>query len=257
MAELKQRLMQYGALAAAIPAAGAQGAIVANANLSLVILPGQSALIDFGPGFGEVFRFEVRSFSNDFSDRAASSLGYNALFQFNSNNNNGINAAGFMGQYYGSSSGGSVVGNDPVRLAGNSVVSVERAFFEPMSNTFGTQHDLAFQSASVPIRSHTSAGGYGSWFPDARGYIGFKMFKDGSFHFGWFDVETVNWGNDPNRTNSGLHELVIHGWGFQDEPRTAILTGEVPAPAAGGLLALALGAAGVRRGRRDAELAAV
>ena len=257
MAELKHRLMQYGALAAAIPAAGAQGAIVANPNLDLVILPGQSAFIDFGPGFGEVFRFELRTHNTASSDRSVSVPSYyNAFFQFNPGNGNGINAGGFMGEASSSSSGGSFVGNDPIRLAANSMVSVGRAFYEPMSTSFGTQHDIANQSSNTLSFPARYLSGYGSWFPDARGYIGFKMFKDGSFHFGWFDVETLNWGGDPYRNNTGLPELIIHGWGFSDEPGTGVLTGQIPTPAAGGLLALALGAAGIRRARRDGELAA-
>lgn len=253
MADIKNRLMQYGALAAAIPAAGAQGAIVANPGLDLVIHPGQAAFIDFGPGFGEVFRFELRThYTSSDKNRSVSASYYNAFFQFNPDNGNGINAAGFMGQF--SSSGGSFVGNDPIRLAANSMVSVSRAFYEPMSSNFSTQHDIANQNSnSFPARN---VYGYGSWFPDARGYIGFKMFKDGSFHFGWFDVETLNWGGDGYRNNTGLPELIIHGWGFDDQPRSGILTGQVPTPAAGGLLALALGAAGIRRARRDGDLAA-
>jgi hypothetical protein len=241
------RLLQYAALAAAVPAAGAQAGIVAQTGLNLVINPGESALIDFGAGFGEVFRFELRSQRPGYSSDARSVEApdyYAGLFQFNAGNGNGISGGGFINNL--GSSGGSG-GNDPARLGPGSAVSFDRNFYAPMTTGFGTIHDLAFQDSSTSAPARNTYG-YGSWFPDARGFVGFQMFKDGSFHFGWFDVETVGWATPSRNGVSPL--LIIHGWGFNDEPRAAIGTGDVPAPAAGGLLALALGAAGIRRARR-------
>lgn len=245
MAELKHRLAQYAALSAAIPAAGAHAGVIAQTNLGIVINPGESAFIDFGAGFGEVFRFELRTQFTSDAERSTVSVVdyYNAFFQFNPGNGN-VNAGGFIGT--GSSSGGSSSGNDPRRLGFGESIGTGRGFYEPMSTQFSTQHDIANMSfgSFYPTRATY---GYGSWFPDARGYIGFKMFKDGSFHFGWFDVETRNWAT---AARNGAPELIIHGWGFDDAPRAAINAGDVPAPAAGGLLALAMGAAGLRRARR-------
>lgn len=243
------RLMQYAALAAAVPAAGAQAGIIAQTGLGLVINPGEAALIDFGAGFGEVFRFELRTQRAASLDRSSTSYPagvsyYAGLFQFNPANAGGVSAGAFINTF--GFSGGSG-GNNPVRLGPGSAVTVERAFYSPMTTSFSSAHDLAYRDtyASVPVRNTT---GFGSWFPDARGFIGFQMFKDGSFHFGWFDVETVGWAT-PSR-NGVAPQLVIHGWGFVDEPRVGINTGDVPTPAAGGLLALAMGAAGLRRARQ-------
>lgn len=245
MADLKIRLAQYAALSAAIPAAAATGAVVSNPSLDLVILPGQAAFIDFGPGFGEVFRFELRTHdSSSDPHRAASASYYNAFFQFNPDNGN-VGSAGFVG------TGISSDYNDPQRLANGAAIDTGRGFYDPMSASLSTQHDIANQYFTSFGTARASVTGYGDWFPSSRGYIGFKMYKDGSFHFGWFDVETLNWGGDARRNNTGLPELIIHGWGFNDEPLAGIDAGEAPTPAAGGLLALALGAAGLRRARRQ------
>lgn len=236
------RLMQYAALAAAVPAAGAQAGIIAQTGLGLVINPGESAFIDFGAGFGEVFRFELRKQEAPYTtDRSTGVDYYAGLFQFNPGNGNGISGGAFVNGL--SFSGG---GNNPARMAAGSAITVERAFYSPMTTSFSSAHDLAYRNTYTPARNTT---GFGSWFPDARGFIGFQMIKDGSFHFGWFDVETVGW-LTPSR-NGMAPQLIIHGWGFVDEPRVGIGAGDVPAPAAGGLLALAMGAAGIRRSRRD------
>ena len=247
MTQFKNRLMQYGALAAAIPAAGAQAGIVAQTGLNVALVPGQSALFDFGPGFGEVFRFEVRSGSSSEGTSAG------AFFQFNPNNSGSVEDAGIVAIETGAS-GGRFINNDPAQLAFDSYIGVERTFFEPMSSYFGTLHDLVNQFNSFPARANTN--GSSNWSPDSRGYIGFKMFKGGSFHFGWFDVESLYW-NDGGVPVRGAVQptIIIHGWGFQDEFRAPIKAGEVPAPAAGGLLALALGAAGIRRSRQLAQVA--
>jgi len=236
MAELHQRLVQYAALCAAIPAASARADIVSNNALDLVVSPGQSVMVDFGPGFGEVFGFEIRTGS---FDRASSF--YNAPFHFNPDNSGGVISGGFVAEQHSVNSN-LYTSNDPVRHPQGSVVSIGRVFYDPMATNSGTQHETAGRFTSSPPR----ASGFGSWYPDTRGYIGFKMFRDGSFRFGWFDVETIGW-STPERNVEP--QLIIHGWGFEDEVRIPIRTGEVPAPAAGGLLALALGAAGIRRSR--------
>jgi len=236
MAELNQRLVQYAAICAAIPAASARADIVATTSLDLVISAGQSVMVDFGPGFGEVFGFEIRTGS---FDRATSF--YNALFHFNPDNSGGVVTGGFIAEQHSANSN-LYTSNDPLRLPQGSIVSIGRVFYDPMTTISGTQHDIAGRFSSSPPR----ASGFGSWYPDTRGYIGFKMFRDGSFRFGWFDVETIGW-NSLERSVGP--QLIIHGWGFEDEVRIPIRTGEVPAPAAGGLLALAIGAAGIRRSR--------
>ncbi len=238
MAAFQSRIARYAALTAAIPAAAAHAESIGYNGAPIVIAPGEGAFIDFGAVFGEVFRFELRT-QDPYGysvDRSVSPDYFNAFFQFNPDNAGGVGAAAFIG--YSSASGG--IGNDPARLGSGAVVSSLAAFAGPMTTTFSTSHDIANRGA-------TTSSGFGDWLPDARGFIGFRMLKDGSFHYGWFDVETRNWAS-ANR--QALPELVIHGWALNTEPGVAIDTGDIPAPAAGGLLALAMGAAGLRRARQ-------
>lgn len=241
------RLAKYSLIAAAVPAAGAHAGIVAQTNLGVIVNPGESAFINL-TGFGEVFRFELRTNYDYLSDRSASF--YNALFQFNPANGN-VDSAGFVA---GSNSIGTArsVYNDPARLDFGAPISIERAFYAPMTDAFSTSHDLAFKrGAGVPaLRYGSEQYSFSNWNPSARGYIGFTLFTGGSQHFGWLDVETVGFDGFSPERNVDHPYVIIHGWGFQDEPRIGINAGQIPAPAVGGLAALAFGAAGIRRSRR-------
>ncbi len=251
------RLAQYALAAAAVPAASASAAIVSQTNLNIVLGVGSAQAIDFGGAFGEVFRFDLRgqnnyffnpggTYTNTFTTNYGSTytttsyqtssrggrLSFNPLFQF-------VGGGAADAAFRANSS------FDPLRLASGAPISAAQAFAD-MFLTSGTGYDLArrfssfFSVGGSPVSSGYA--NYGSWNPDARGFVGFSFIFAGATHYGWFDVET----------RAGLAELVIHGWAFNDEPRGPIAAGEVPAPAAGGLLALAMGAAGLRRSRRSA-----
>lgn len=252
MAELKSRLAQYAALSAVIPAAAASGAIqwsgpgpVGSATI------GSPLLVDFGAGVGEVFRFEITSNkdSGTFSATTYTNNSYtyfipggnyvrhycNPLFQFNPANSGGVVQPGFLG-----------TGNDPLRLSSGAAISAGQVFVGPMTNSFNTSHDIAF-TAQTNVQystgyAFTTGFSFGSWAGGNRGFIGFVMELGGADRFGWFDVEYL----------LGTKELIIHGWAYNDTPDAPIDAGETPAPGAAGLLALAMGAAGIRRKRAAA-----
>jgi len=258
MTELKHRLMRYAAVAAAIPSAAAHAGIIADDNANIVLGVGGAQAVDFGPGWGELFRFELRGtnfyFNNppnyNYFGYTTSYGGYVTTFTSTTGGSRGGKISfnplfQFLG---GGAQGGGVMADatsaDPYRLGTGDPISAGQFFFG-MFPGYGTGYDIAhfvsgfFSSSSGALT--TSFYNSGSWNPDARGFLGFSFLLNGNTHYGWFDVET----------RSNLSELVVHAWAFNDTPDAPIAAGEVPAPAAAGLLALALGAAGVRRSRRD------
>ena len=83
------------------------------------------------------------------------------------------------------------------------------------------------------IISQVSALGVGD-----QGYFGVKFQNSSNnYRYGWIDVQ-----RDSNDT------LTINGWAYEDSGEM-INAGEIPAPGAIGLLALAGGASGIRRKR--------
>ncbi len=252
------RLGLYVAAAgAAATGASASAEIIGATDLGLTITTGESMLLDFGPGFGEVFGFEVRStnyftsFTNGGSisstvTYSSARLSFNPLFQFNPNQTL-WNAASFANL---SSSNAYSFGNDPTRLAFGAAIDNGLGWSGPMTSAFSTSHDIAQFSSFLRNTSTLSSGttSYGAWAGGARGFIGFRMpvadplLSEGSYIFGWIDVET----------SGDLTELTIHGWGLNTTPNGAITAGAIPAPGVGGLAMLAMGAAGIRRTRRSA-----
>jgi MYXO-CTERM domain-containing protein len=257
------RLSAYAALAgAAIPAA-ASGAIVSQTGLNLMATPGSPLAIDFGPGFGEVFRFSVyttfdaggsfRSTGNGgFFSSFTSTLSQSQVVQFNPGNTGGWNQASVM-NYAGATQ------DDPQILGLNAPIDGAQGWFG-MSSNFNTRHNLAARSSylffsafsyftfsgatsTFDINSTFGTGTGFDWAPNERGFLGLRFSNNGTdFHYAWFDVEADVFNQ----------KLTIHGWGFEDEANTRIGAGEVPAPGVAGLGLLAMGAAGVRRQRKSA-----
>ena len=249
MAELTSRLAQYAALSAVLPAAAASGAIqwsgpgpIGTATI------GSPLLVDFGAGVGEVFRFEMVTNKNSgtfpASTFTSNSYSYfrpggsyalhlcNPLFQFNPANSGGVVLPGFLG-----------TGNDPFRLGSGAAISSGLVFVGPMTSAFSASHDIA-HSVSTAVQystgyAFTTNSAVGGWAGGDRGFIGFVMQLGGADRFGWFDVEYL----------PGTKELIIHGWAYNDDPDGPIDAGETPTPGVTGLLALAMGAAGIRRKR--------
>jgi len=82
---------------------------------------------------------------------------------------------------------------------------------------------------------------------DGRTFLGFSVPLDGlgveASNYGWFDLTL---GED----ESGNLSLTINRWAYESDPGIAAqIPGENPVPGVGGLLGLAMGAAGVRRRR--------
>lgn len=109
----------------------------------------------------------------------------------------------------------------------------------------------SIQSSSFTYTSGATVNAFSSEFGELAGgdrmYFGFAVdvgepFGDSLTKFGWLDL---SW-------DAELKELTIHGYAYNTDG--TILAGEMPTstpvPGAGGLLALAAGAAGLRR-RRD------
>ncbi len=75
--------------------------------------------------------------------------------------------------------------------------------------------------------------------------LGFRFIgSDSQTHYGWANMTM----------DASFHAttLSVDNWAYEDEPNTAIIVGQIPEPGAvaGGLGALALGAAGLRRWRK-------
>ncbi len=254
------RLSAYAALAGAALPAAASGAIVSQTGLNLTATPGSPLAIDFGPGFGEVFRFSVYTFGSattfgtgtiygGFTSGFSSFFFQSQVVQFDSGNAGGWTAASVM-NYAGNAD------DDPQLLAFNAPINAAQGW-SSMTNGFGTVHDLAssgryffsqyystFPSAGATepntgtITASSLFTGF-DWAPNERGFLGVRFTKNGTdFHYAWFDVEA----DVANQT------ITIHGWGFEDEINTPVGAG-VPSPGAVGLGLLAMGAAGIRRHR--------
>lgn len=253
--KLENRLGLYVAAAGAAAVGGAANAqIVAETGLDISIDIGETVLLDFGPGLGEAFQFEM--FRNTYfasttfrgsTTGTYTGSGYfvssGALFQFNPGQTLWA-AASFM-----NSTASYNFGNDPARLAFGAPIGGSQNWEGPMSSSFSTLHDLAFASygLSTAEGSYFFSFSYGGWIDDQRGYIGFRL--DGSeeargadFLYGWIDVGLSN----------DLNTLTIYGWGINTTPNAGLFAGEVPAPGVGGLAMLAMGAAGIRRKRHSA-----
>jgi len=234
-----------GVAAGIIPAAGASAAIIGDANLNLVVNPGATQLVDFGPGFGQIFGFQVvqSGFTLPPSYYYSSTLqqnSYNAVFQFNPYNSGGAYAAFHAG---------SVGGGNPMRLAASNNIGYlsqgGTQYFYSMTSFLGTVHDLAaagtFKVLFGGVTSFSSTFSSGDWAGGQRGYLGFALFIGADTYFGWFDVEVAAGGN----------QMTVYAWGLNTTSFESIHVGDVPAPGAVGLGALAMGAAGIRRQRRS------
>ncbi|MBQ72075.1 MAG: hypothetical protein CMJ67_04125 [Planctomycetaceae bacterium] len=98
---------------------------------------------------------------------------------------------------------------------------------------------------SLPEKSVSSSGAEG--FLDGRTYIGFRIMNDGlgdpTFNYGWFELDVS--------VDAFGATLTIERWGYETDVDTAAsIPGGPVVPGASGLLALAMGAAGIR-GRRQ------
>ncbi len=251
--KIDNRLGLYVAAAGAAAVGGAANAqIVAATDLDISIDIGESVLLDFGPGLGEAFQFEMfrDSFFAGSTLRGSTTGTYGsssyfvssgALFQFNPGQTL-WSAASFM-----NNAGGYSFGNDPARLAFGAPIGFSQTWEGPMSSSFSTLHDIAIRSygLSTAEGSYFFSSSYGAWIDDERGYIGFRLdaadeARGADYLYGWIDVGI----------SDNLGTLTIYGWGINTTPNAGLFAGEVPAPGAGGLAMLAMGAAGIRRKRR-------
>jgi hypothetical protein len=151
-----------------------------------------------------------------------------------------VAASDFVNGLYG--------GNDPVRFGGGRLLSYGASIgFQYMNSYRGTNQDIFnknfFYSVSSSGNYSLYSGTYGYWGAGQRGFLLFQFFASGgNTHFGYFDLSIA-----PNGES-----LRIHGWAFNDTPGGAVSTIALPSPGTVGLGALAMGAAGIRRHRREA-----
>lgn len=99
--------------------------------------------------------------------------------------------------------------------------------------------------AQIPDKSVSTAGTKG--VADGQTYIGFRIINDGfgvpTYNYGWFELDVT--------LNAAGATLTIERWGYETDVDTAAsIPGGPVVPGASGLLALAMGAAGIR-GRRQ------
>lgn len=237
------RLAAYAALAGTVIPVAANAELIGETGLNLVATPGSPVAVDFGEGFGEIFRFSVSTFFTS-SDRAARVGSYYSYFystqvvQFDNGNTGGWTGASIV-DYNGAA--------DPMRF-GNSAAIGAAENWDSMSSFFGFDHVLAYLFSSYSY-FYARGGGFfsttfGDWAPNERGYLGFRISDDGGsdFLYGWIDVEA----DLDILFRGGAGSITIHGWGLETTPNQPIVT---PTPGPVGIGLLAMGAAGIRRTR--------
>lgn len=237
------RLATYAALAGSVIPAAANAELIGETGLSLVATPGSPVAVDFGEGFGEIFRFSISTFFTT-SDKAARGSFYYSYFystqvvQFDNANTGGWTGASVV-DYNGAA--------DPMRF-GNSAILGAAESWTSMSTFLGFDHILAYLFSSYSY-SYARGGGFftttfGDWAPSERGYLGFRISDDAgaNFLYGWIDVEA----DLDILFRGGGGSITIHGWGLETTPNQPIVT---PAPGPVGIGLLAMGAAGIRRTR--------
>lgn len=249
------RLVAYSSLAGGVMPGAASGEVVSKFAPE-VATPGSAVPINLGPGFGEVFRASVYTFSDVFTGQQNIGSGQSVFYQtsvgiqshvvqFNIGNSGGWLAASIIGYAPAGDA------NDP-RLLGLGFEVGPAGQWAGMS-TFGFgSHDLAASSSRAGVSSFFTSGSsafvgstpwssnttVGDFARTERGYIGLRFTRNAvDFHYAWLDVEA----------NLDTRELTVHGWCFETEPNVGVVT---PAPGPAGLGLLAMGAAGIRRSRR-------
>ena len=118
--------------------------------------------------------------------------------------------------------------------------SLQTNFFLAQSFLAGTQW--------APVGSVNWAEVGGPSGGSVRAFLGFRVGGDSSRFYGYFDLEVFRTG-----TGAGSHlGLTLHGWAYNSTAGEAITIGGVtPIPGGTGLVALAIGAAGLRGRRRS------
>lgn len=220
-------MLNYSALAAAglLVEPATAGVVYSGPSFTAVtVVAGETKPIDFGAPFGQVFQF----------------VGATTFYTPPS--------ASFVIQPGPAGLAAAVVSptlDNPARLGSGYFIDGARTF-RAISN--GTGADFAGAS-----------NGFWNGAGVIRGYAGFRFVSSGSNYYGYFDV---SYDNNPSSDNG---TLTIHGWAYEDVAGTGITTGPtdiggaVPEPATLatlGLGLLAMGAAGIRKKRAQAQKAA-
>jgi hypothetical protein len=242
------KLSSYAALAAAALPATAGAEIVSETGLS-VVDPG---LIDFGPGFGDVFG--LFSFAGGNRPNLSSLAAIVWPQNFFSTSLNNVHRASFVpdggrpanlasGYSVGSGAQWQGIGGTSTYYPGVPPIfsgSDGMSWIGPRDNMLALRNGQVDCSFGGGTNWQTPSG---PWAPSASGFLGFRFSTDhgANFHYGWFELDVAL----AAKTGS----LTLKGWAFEDEPNVPVTT---PTPAAGGLALLAMGAAGIRRSRRTA-----
>ncbi|RMH30581.1 MAG: hypothetical protein D6693_00235 [Planctomycetota bacterium] len=255
------RLATYLALAAGAAPAAHSAAQVVSRNLNLVLDPTPIAVSPFqrndsvlhrpilGPDLGGLFEFAA-SGSQFGSVGATSILGQRASIRFRPTN--GWTRAEFISNTNGAPN---QFPQRPRRLSSGAAIGQTLA--TPGQWSSGGSATFTGPLADISFDGNLGYGhSDGNWAfslganPSIRGFLGFRVSKDGgaSYNYGWFDIEY-------DRTDP-LGLLTIHGVGFNLTTDAQILAGQtgaaLPAPGPVGLALLAAGAAGIRRTRARA-----
>lgn len=220
------RLTSYAALAGSIIPATAAGEIIGQSGLDIIISAGSPEYVDFGDGYGEIFRFSAYYFGG-LSNRGVPTYRYSDVIQFDDANAGGWTGASLI-RY--------TSGNDPVRLGMSDPIDASQNW-TTMASFFNTDHDLAVFKTNGDTR--------GEWAPDHRGFIGLRITKDAgaNYHHAWIDISVT-----PAEFTRGGNTIIVHAWGLETTPNEPLAAG-APAPGPAGLALLAMGAAGIRRSR--------
>ncbi len=105
-------------------------------------------------------------------------------------------------------------------------------------DAFLREHGLPFNSSVARLDFDGDTGSVQGW-RRSSGYIGLELIFEESIHYGWIHVD-----NSPVVTEWGGY---IDAWAYESEPRRQILSGTVPEPSTGLLMAVAIGMAAACR----------
>ncbi len=230
-----RRLATYVALTAGVPVAATSGEVIHIPDLDIEIGLKESAYVDFGPGYGELFHIGNRMSYYSFPRGARFwDLWTNRhTVKFNYSYNTGYwNTASFRG-----------IGS-PSRLGDGALIGPGNSDWIRMAS-FGIGDSLLGARGD----RYESFGAWGDWFGGTtdsnpipgRGFLGVRMTRNAvDYTYAWIDIEAL--AGPPN----GPSWIKIHAWALETTPNTPIRT---PSPGFIGLALLALGAAGIRHQR--------
>lgn len=237
--ETSSRLTSYASLAA-VAAAG----LMTEADADLMIYDvGMTFTLQPVEGFGGTFASSTFRGVLELEPLGATVNFFGIRFAGSNptNSNSFLNFSAWSANFGSKSAASGMIAIDPIGKVAK--------HFNPgdsVGSSFKGRSDAAGgKSKTVDTNSKQKSAAKGVM--DGRTFLGFSVPLDGlgagASNYGWFDLTL---GED----ESGNLSLTINRWAYESDPGIAAqIPAENPVPGVGGLLGLAMGAAGVRRRR--------